>query len=83
MPLLIATDVGACGLGIPEVDLVINWHFPCQPDDDVHRFGRTARARKQGASLSVVTEGDVDPLRAIEERVGKLLHLTCSESDLG
>lgn len=71
VPLLIATDVGARGLDIPEVDLVVNWNLPREPDDYVHRVGRTARAGKNGVSLSIVTEGDVDLLKAIEERVGE------------
>lgn len=71
VPLLIATDVGARGLDIPEVDLVINWDLPREPDDYVHRVGRTARAGKSGTSLSIVCEGDVDLLKAIEERVGQ------------
>lgn len=75
VPLLIATDVGARGLDIPEVDLVINWDLPREPDDYVHRVGRTARAGKSGTAVSIVCEGDVDLLKAIEDRVGEYCNL--------
>lgn len=92
VPLLVATDVGARGLDIPEVDLVINWDLPREPDDYVHRVGRTARAGKTGTAVSIVTEGDVDLLHAIEARVGsffftfnhqsvQLLNCVCRNDD--
>lgn len=70
VPLLIATDVGSRGLDIPEVAVVINWDLPREPDDYVHRVGRTARAGKSGTAISFVAEGDVDLVSAIENRVG-------------
>jgi len=71
IPLLIATDVGSRGLDIPQVEVVINWDLPREPDDYVHRVGRTARAGKKGVALSIITEGDVDLVQAIEARVGE------------
>ena len=70
VPLLIATDVGSRGLDIPEVEVVINWDVPRDPDDYVHRVGRTARAGKRGASITFVTEGDVDLVGGVEKRTG-------------
>lgn len=72
VPLLIATDVGSRGLDIPEVQVVINWDIPREPDDYVHRVGRTARAGKKGTSVTIITEGDVDLVQAVEDRVGML-----------
>lgn len=70
VPLLIATDVGSRGLDIPEVEVVINWDVPRDPDDYVHRIGRTARAGKRGTSITFVTEGDVDLVQGVEKRTG-------------
>jgi len=48
IPLLIATDVAARGLDIPDVEVVINYSFPLTTEDYVHRIGRTGRAGKKG-----------------------------------
>ena len=50
-PLLIATDVAARGLDVPDVSVVINFSFPLTTEDYVHRIGRTGRAGKSGAQL--------------------------------
>ena len=47
-PLLIATDVAARGLDVPDVSVVINFSFPLTTEDYVHRIGRTGRAGKSG-----------------------------------
>ena len=52
VPLLIATDVAARGLDIPDVEFVINYSFPLTTEDYVHRIGRTGRAGKTGMLLS-------------------------------
>ncbi|KAK3333737.1 DEAD-domain-containing protein [Cercophora scortea] len=49
--ILIATDVAARGLDIPNVDLIIHYHVPRSADDYVHRSGRTARASAHGTSV--------------------------------
>ncbi|KAK4134794.1 DEAD-domain-containing protein [Trichocladium antarcticum] len=49
--ILVATDVAARGLDIPNIDLVIHYHVPRSADDYVHRSGRTARAHKSGVSV--------------------------------
>lgn len=69
--ILVATDVAARGLDIPDVGLVINYDLPRDPDDYIHRVGRTARAGRSGTSISLVGQRDVSLVQAIETRVGK------------
>ncbi|KAF2150985.1 ATP-dependent RNA helicase-like protein dbp8 [Myriangium duriaei CBS 260.36] len=68
---LVATDVAARGLDIPEVGLVVNYDLPRDADDYIHRVGRTARAGRTGVSVSLVGVRDVELVQAIEERVGE------------
>jgi ATP-dependent RNA helicase DDX49/DBP8 len=69
--ILVATDVAARGLDIPEVSLVINYDIPRDPDDYIHRVGRTARAGRKGEAVTFVGQRDVDLVHAIEARVGR------------
>lgn len=69
--ILVATDVAARGLDIPDVGLVINYDLPRDPDDYIHRVGRTARAGRKGTSISMVGQRDVELVQAIETRVGR------------
>jgi ATP-dependent RNA helicase DBP3 len=58
VPLLVATDVAARGLDIPNVKLVINVTFPLTVEDYVHRIGRTGRAGQDGLAITLFTEHD-------------------------
>ena len=69
--ILVATDVASRGLDIPAVELVINYDVPRNPDDYIHRVGRTARAGKSGEAITMVGQRDVALFLAIEERVGQ------------
>jgi ATP-dependent RNA helicase DDX49/DBP8 len=69
--ILVATDVAARGLDIPEVTMVINYDVPREPDDYIHRVGRTARAGRKGDSVTFVGQRDVELVLAIEKRVGR------------
>jgi ATP-dependent RNA helicase DDX49/DBP8 len=69
--LLVATDVASRGLDIPTVSLVVNFDVPRNPDDYVHRVGRTARAGRTGEAVTLVGQRDVQLVLAIEERVGR------------
>lgn len=68
--ILIATEVAARGLDIPAISLVINYELPRNPDDYIHRVGRTARAGRGGTAISLVGQRDVQLVQAIEARVG-------------
>jgi len=58
VPLLVATDVAARGLDIPDVDYVINYSFPLTIEDYVHRIGRTGRAGKNGIAHTFFQTSD-------------------------
>jgi superfamily II DNA/RNA helicase len=63
---LVATDIAARGLDIADVSHVINYDVPENPEDYVHRIGRTGRAQKTGEAFTIVTEDDVRDARSIE-----------------
>ena len=67
---LIATDVAARGLDLPKVGAVVSLDLPRDPDDYVHRAGRTARAGRHGLSVCLVSETDVALVQRIEARIG-------------
>lgn len=68
--ILVATDVASRGLDIPEVRMVVNYEIPMDPDDFIHRVGRTARAGRRGEAVTFVGQRDVERILAIEKRVG-------------
>jgi ATP-dependent RNA helicase RhlB len=70
LPLLVATDVAARGLHIPEVSHVFNFDLPQNAEDYVHRIGRTARAGASGDAVSFACEKYVFSLGEIEEYIG-------------
>jgi superfamily II DNA/RNA helicase len=71
LPLLVASDVAARGLDIPEVSHVFNFDVPHHPDDYVHRIGRTGRAGRAGTAISIVTPPDQKSIAAIEKLIGQ------------
>jgi superfamily II DNA/RNA helicase len=70
-PLLVASDVAARGLDIPEVSHVFNFDVPHHADDYVHRVGRTGRAGRSGTAISIVSPIDNKSLTAIEKLIGQ------------
>ncbi len=65
--ILIASDVAARGLDIKGVSHVVNFDVPWQPDDYVHRIGRTGRAGAKGIAYTIATSADADAIDAIEK----------------
>lgn len=65
--ILVATDVAARGLDIPDVSHVINYSIPQDPEGYVHRIGRTGRAGKSGIAITFVTPREYRQLRLIEQ----------------
>lgn len=68
--LLVASDVAARGLDIPDVSHVVNYDVPIHAEDYVHRIGRTGRAGKTGVSITLVAPSDGKNLGAIEQLTG-------------
>ncbi|MFN3349342.1 DEAD/DEAH box helicase [Pseudorhodoplanes sp.] len=69
--LLIASDVAARGLDIPDVSHVLNFDVPFHADDYVHRIGRTGRAGKTGTAYTIATPADHKAVAAIEKLIGQ------------
>ena len=71
--LLVATDVAARGLDIPDVTHVINYDIPDDTDAYVHRIGRTGRMGRKGEAITLVTPREARLLRVIEREIHKKL----------
>jgi superfamily II DNA/RNA helicase len=69
--LLIASDVAARGLDIPDVSHVFNFDVPHHAEDYVHRIGRTGRAGRSGAAFTIASSADGKSLAAIEKLIGR------------
>jgi superfamily II DNA/RNA helicase len=68
--ILVASDVAARGLDIKGVSHVFNYDVPWQPDDYIHRIGRTGRAGATGVAVTLATKEDNEKLEAIEKMLG-------------
>jgi superfamily II DNA/RNA helicase len=72
--LLVASDVAARGLDIPDVSHIYNFDVPHHPDDYVHRIGRTGRAGRSGTAITIVAgANDAKALTAIEKLIGQAI----------
>jgi ATP-dependent RNA helicase RhlE len=69
--ILIATDVSARGIDIPDVHFVINYDMPVEPESYVHRIGRTGRGFSKGIAISFCSKEEKGRLEAIQELVHK------------
>lgn len=75
LKILIATDVAARGLDIPDLDAVINFDIPSQPEIYVHRIGRTGRAGKTGISYSFCNAQEKAFIKSIEKLTGEKISI--------
>lgn len=73
LPLLVATDVVARGVDIPDVSHVFNFDIPLDDEDYVHRIGRTGRAGRSGVAITLITPGERRKLRYLEQFIGQSL----------
>lgn len=84
--IIVATDVLARGIDVPEVDYVVNYDLPDMAEDYIHRIGRTGRAGEEGFAVSFVSNNSMKSLTAIEKLIGKsipVMRLDSFEIDMG
>ena len=67
---LIATDIAARGIDVPEIAHVVNFDLPHTAEDYIHRIGRTARAEASGRATSFAAPEELAQLRTIEQHLG-------------
>jgi ATP-dependent RNA helicase RhlE len=78
---LIATDVSARGIDIPGVDYVVNYDIPEQPENYVHRVGRTGRGNKKGQAIAFCSKDEKNMLLEIEEYIGSKIDVLKIDKD--
>jgi ATP-dependent RNA helicase DeaD len=71
---LVATDVAARGIDVDDLELVVNYDIPYDPEDYVHRIGRTGRAGKRGMAITFVSGRDIYKLPYIERFTRTRIH---------
>jgi ATP-dependent RNA helicase RhlB len=82
MDIVVATDVAARGLHIEGIDHVVNYDLPYEPEDYVHRIGRTGRAGAEGTAISFACEDESFIVPEIEKYIGESLSCSVPEADL-
>jgi ATP-dependent RNA helicase RhlE len=75
LPVIIGTDALSRGIDVEGIDLVINYDVPGDPEDYIHRIGRTARAETTGTAITFVNHRDERKLKSIEQLIEKPIRL--------
>ncbi len=70
---LVATDILSRGIDIEDIDLVVNYDVPNEPEDYIHRIGRTARAKAKGKAFTFVNEKDQSAFKRIEDFLKRII----------
>lgn len=81
--ILVATDIVARGIDIDQIELVINYDVPRDPEDYIHRIGRTARASAQGNAITFVSEKEQEKFARIEKFLGYEIEKETLPASLG
>ncbi|MDO4722991.1 DEAD/DEAH box helicase [Porphyromonas circumdentaria] len=82
--ILVATDIVARGIDIDDIELVVNYDMPKDPEDYVHRIGRTARGNSEGGTaFTLVTERDLSAFYSLEHFLGYTVVQLPVDEDLG
>lgn len=80
---LVGTDIISRGIDVEGVDLVINYDVPADPEDYIHRIGRTARAESTGTAITFINEKDQAKFFQIESLIGKDIEKLVTPVSLG
>jgi len=83
LPVIIGTDALSRGIDVEGIDLVINYDVPSDPEDYIHRIGRTARAETTGTAITLVNGRDMRKLKNIEQLIGRALPENPLPAELG
>ena len=83
LPVIIGTDVLSRGIDVEGISLVINFDVPPDPEDYIHRIGRTARAETTGTAITFVNEKDQRRFSFIENLIGKEIPRMTLPTELG
>ncbi len=81
--ILVATDIVSRGIDIDDIGLVINFDVPHDPEDYIHRIGRTARADAEGVALTFVSEAEQGKFYRIEQFIGEEVYKIPIPANLG
>ncbi len=81
--LLVATDIVARGIDIEDIGMVLNYDVPHDPEDYIHRIGRTARANAEGLAITFVSEKEQGKFHRIEKFLEKEIYKIPLPPDLG
>ena len=81
--ILVATDIVARGIDIDDITMVINYDVPHDSEDYVHRIGRTARADRDGAAITFISDNEVGDFKQIEKFLEKEVEKTPLPEGLG
>lgn len=81
--MLVGTDILSRGIDVDGIDLVINFNAPPDPEDYIHRIGRTARAARTGTAITLISERDLHKWRRIEKLLGYRMPPTPLPEEIG
>ncbi|QJD98250.1 DEAD/DEAH box helicase [Mucilaginibacter robiniae] len=83
LPIIIGTDALSRGIDVEGIDLVVNYDVPSDPEDYIHRIGRTARAATTGTAITLVNERDQRRLANIQQLINKEITEVALPAELG
>ncbi|MDJ1467957.1 DEAD/DEAH box helicase [Xanthocytophaga flava] len=83
LPVLIGTDILSRGIDVEGISLVVNFNVPHEPEDYIHRIGRTARAATTGTAITLVNEKDQRKFASIERLIGREIDKVPLPAELG